>query len=64
MKREAIRYETFAEADKAEDEYYRSLTADERVNLLLELVEQYGDYFSETPERFERVYRVVTLEES
>lgn len=48
-------------AAKADTEYYKSLTGEERLQILLELVEQYGGR-AEYP--FERVYRLTTLKES
>ena len=35
------RFESLAEADSAEAEYYASLTPEERLNILLELIEMY-----------------------
>jgi hypothetical protein len=50
-----------AEAERADDLYYASLTADERVDVLLELVARYSESSGETTARFERVCRVIEL---
>lgn len=53
-------FNSHSEAEKAEREYYRSLTPEERLNILLELVEQ-GN--RDAPKGFERVYRIVDLKD-
>ena len=58
MERTVRKFRTFEEAELAEREYYRSLAPDERLRILLELIERGSD---EAPKRFERVYRVVKL---
>ena len=55
------RFETLSEADSAEAEYYASLTPEERLNILLELIEMYRSNQGEDSERLERVYRVDEL---
>jgi hypothetical protein len=55
------RFESLAEADSAEVEYYASLTPGDRLNILFDLVESGQD---EDSERFERVYRVDELSRS
>ena len=52
-------FNSHSEAEKADREYYRSLTPEERLNILLELVEQ-GN--RDAPSGFKRVYRIVELE--
>ena len=51
-------FKSVADAEKADREYYSSLTPAERVELLLVLREQYSPYSDELTEGFERVYRV------
>ncbi len=58
------KFSSFAEADQADDAYYASLTPNERVDILLELIARYGMVFDGSPERFERVFKVTSLEES
>ena len=57
-------FNSFEEADQADDEYYASLTPQQRVDILLDMVAAYRESLGETGERFERVYRVVELSES
>jgi len=52
-------FRSFEEAEKADREFYRSLTPEQRLNILLQLIAQHG-----TPQRLERVFRIVKLEQS
>ena len=54
-KREFKVFSSFAEADEADYEYYRSLTGDEKLELMLKIM---APAYEANP-RFERVYRVV-----
>jgi hypothetical protein len=54
-------FTSFADADAADDEYYAGLAGSERVNILLELVEQHRKSLGPAAERFERVCRVTEL---
>jgi len=56
------RYDSLAEADAAEAEYYASLAPQERLEILFELIEMYRTTHGEDSERLERVYRVDELE--
>lgn len=59
--------QTFAshdEASAADHAYYRSLTPQERLNLLLDIVRQHQETMDEAATRFERVHRVVELSRS
>jgi hypothetical protein len=54
-------FHSFAESERADREFYRSLTGSQRVDILLDLVNQWdGD---EAAKGFERVYRIVKLNE-
>jgi hypothetical protein len=64
MDRSLAVYETHAQAEAANKAYYRSLTPNERVVLLLELIAAYRENVGEAAERFERVCRVIALEQS
>lgn len=64
MDRVGKKFESHEQADAEEHRYYSAIPPNERVSILLELVSQYGGYYSATPERFERVFTVTTLEES
>jgi hypothetical protein len=57
------KFSSFEEADKADREYYRSLTPQERLNQFLEVLE-IGKSFHGAPKRLARVYRIVKLGES
>jgi hypothetical protein len=54
-KREFKVHKNFAEADEADYAYYRSLTGNEKLKLMLEIM---ASAWKANP-RFERVYRVV-----
>lgn len=55
MERKIQSFESHAEADRADREYYRNLTPSERVSLLLKLMRAYYG----PPRRLERVLRAV-----
>ncbi len=55
------KFKNHAEAEKADLEYYRSLTPEERLDILLDLIERGSDGASEG---FKRVYRITKLERS
>ena len=61
MERVAQVFGSFDEAERADDEYYASLTPEERLDILLAIIERYRSSLGESAERFERVYRVVEL---
>ena len=61
VERVAQVFSRLADADSADEECYASLSADERVDILLDLVEAYRDSLGPTAERFERVCRVTDL---
>jgi uncharacterized protein YdeI (YjbR/CyaY-like superfamily) len=54
-------FHSFAEADQAEAQYYRSLTPEQRLEILFDLVQ--SQMPDETEQRLERVYRVIKLQE-
>jgi len=64
MEKKWERFESFADAQKAEDAYYSSLSPNERVEILLDLVARYGEMYGGSTERFERVFRVAHIKES
>ena len=55
---------SFADAERADDEYYASLTPEERLDVLLEMIAGHQDPENEITERFERVSRIVELSQS
>ena len=52
-------FHSFAESERADRAYYRSLTPSERLDLLLELINRWDH--DEAAKGFERVYRIVKL---
>lgn len=52
-------FRSFEEAEQADREFYRSLTGQQRLDILLQLIAQHG-----SPKRLERVFRIVKLEKS
>ena len=57
-------FNSFDEADRADDAYYASLTAEKRLDVLLSLVAAHRESTGEAATRLERVYRVVELSRS
>ena len=56
-------FNSHEEAEKADIEYYKSLTGEERLQILFALVKQYAQWNSRAAKGFERVYRVVERDE-
>ena len=54
----ARRFSSFEEAEKADREFYGSLTPEQRIQMLLELLELVWPDKNGSPPRLERVYRV------
>jgi hypothetical protein len=61
MERVVAKFSSFQEAERAEREYYRSLTPQQRLDILLELIECSRKEGDAAAHRFERVYRIVKL---
>ena len=61
MERRVKVFSSFEEEEKATREYYLSLTPQQRLDILFELIERSRDPNDEASQRFERVYRVVQL---
>ena len=61
MQRVVAKFSSHEEADQANLEYYRSLSAQQRLDILLELIESSKKEGDAAAERFERVYRIVKL---
>jgi hypothetical protein len=62
MDRTVRKFKSFEAAEAAEDEYYASLTPEQRLALVFEIVAQAHPH--ELEQRSERVCRVVKLKES
>ena len=54
-------FDNQSDADRADREYYASLTPDERLTILLDLIATHRESLGETAQGFERVHRVVEL---
>lgn len=61
MERVAAVFTSFADADRAEEEYYARLSPAECIEILLELAENHRRSLGRAAERFERVGRIVHL---
>ena len=62
MDRTVAKYASHQEADKATRAYYRSLTPQQRIDILLEIIEQARP--KEDTGRLERVFRIVKFSET
>lgn len=59
MERIVRKFDSPQQADKADRAYYRQLSPNERVAILLELIARHRQGLDETEQRLARVYRVV-----
>lgn len=59
----ARRSTSFEDSDKADREYYRSLTPDERMAIVAELDARYRREHGSSELRVERVVRIIRLED-
>ncbi|HUP60811.1 MAG TPA: hypothetical protein VNA69_10375 [Thermoanaerobaculia bacterium] len=64
MERVVQIFRSFEDAEQADDQFYADLTPEERLDILLELVERHRRALGEAASRFERVHRVVELQDS
>jgi len=55
VEKEAVKFRDFAEAEKADREFYRKLSGQERLNILLEMTKE------ATSRPLERVIRIMKL---
>ena len=61
MDRVAQIFRSFEDADQADDQFYAELAPEERLAMLLELIERQRSALGEVANRFERVHQVVEL---
>ena len=54
-------FRSFDDAERADDQFYADLTPEERLDMLLELVERQRSALGEAAERFERVHSLTEL---
>jgi hypothetical protein len=59
MERTVAKFSSHAEADRANREYYRGLTPQQRIEILLELIDPGRPQNDASSQRLERVYRIV-----
>jgi hypothetical protein len=52
---------SFEDAETADDQFYADLTPEERLDILLELVDQHRSALGEAASRLERVHRIIEL---
>lgn len=64
MERVARKFDSHEDAAQADRDYYRSLTPEQRVDIVLELMARERDRIGATGKGLERVYRVTKLSES
>ena len=63
MERILRTFDKFEDAEKSDDEFYASLTPQERLDILLEIVNQQLEISGEAAKGLERIYRVIELSE-
>ena len=61
VQRVAKIFHSFEDADRADEEYYANLTPQERLDILLDLIEQHRRSLGEPEKGLERVYRITEL---
>jgi hypothetical protein len=61
MDRVAQLFQSFEDAERADDEFYARLKPEERLDILLALVERHRRALGEAASRLERVHRVTEL---
>ena len=64
MERDFQIFGSFEDAETADDQFYAGLTPEERLEILLELVERHRSARGEASSRLERVHRIVELSQS
>jgi hypothetical protein len=64
VERKVEKFGSHEETDEATLRYYHSLTPQQRLEILLELVDSHRKQGDAASERLERVYRIVKLSES
>jgi hypothetical protein len=63
MERVLRKFEQFDDAEEADRQFYASLSPQERLEMLLEIIAQAQESTGETTKGLERVYRVIELSE-
>lgn len=63
MEKVVRKFHSFEEADQPDREYYRSLTPQEWLDILLDLIAQTRESLDEEGQRFHREWRIIRLGE-
>lgn len=63
-RKHVAKFSSFEESDRADRQYYESLSPQERLDLLLELVARHVESLGEAGKGFARVHRVIELPRS
>jgi hypothetical protein len=63
MRKVVHQFSSFKQASEADRRYYRQLTPEERLDILLDLIATYRNEQDEAATEFKRVYRVIRLGE-
>lgn len=61
MELKVAKFSSHEDADKADREYYRSLTPEQRLKILFDLVERELERNGGAGQRLQRVYRITDL---
>ena len=64
MDSRVARFSSHEDAKKAEREYYRRRTPDQRLEILLELIDRHRKATGTSSDRMEKVYRIKKLSSS
>ena len=59
MEKHIVIHRGFEDSDRADRDYYRRLTPQERLSILLQLNRQWAGKSDGTADRLERVYRII-----
>ena len=62
MERRAAKFSSHEEAAHADAQYYRSLTPQQRLEVLMKIIEQAHPDLHDPAKRLQRVYRIVKFE--
>jgi hypothetical protein len=54
-------FRSFEDANQADDQFYAELSPEDRLEMLLELIERHRSALGEAANRFERVHQFVEL---
>lgn len=61
MQKSVSRFDSYADAERADRRYYSNLSPEERLAILLELVARYQESHDDAAKGRQRVYRIAQL---